>query len=267
VAAHNQLLDQADPQPGRIALGDGQVWHGQAIDGKEVRGRVHMAPTRFWSVLVRHESAYVLGQAAVDVKTNEITAVPALLAGRGLRGRLRPWMPCSPNDVSAADRGAGRHYLMVIKKNQPTLYWAADLVFREPPQPVRPGEVLRWQTTDKAHGRLERRTLLSTTALNDYLQRPAVAQVLCRTCRRVHLRTGQVEIETTYGLTSLRGGSPARSNWSTSGATTGHRESPPLRARYDTRRRCLSGAYRHGAASAGGHPQRHPVTVQVPGRE
>lgn len=45
--------------------------------------------------------------------------------------------------------------------------------------------------------------MVSTIALNQYLQWPGVNQVLCRTCRRVHLRTGQVETETTYGLTSL----------------------------------------------------------------
>jgi len=204
VAAHNQLLDQADPLPGRIELADGQVWRGQAVDGKDVRGASAHGTHTFLVSLVRHESACVLGQAAVDRKTNEITAVPALLAGRDLT-RTITTMDALLTQRTLAQQilAQGGHYLMVIKKNQPTLYWAADLVFREPPQPVRPGEVLRYQTTDKAHGRLERRTLVSTTALNEYLQWPGVAQVLCRTCRRVHLRTGQVETETTYGLTSL----------------------------------------------------------------
>ena len=41
--------------------------------------------------------------------------------------------------------GLGGHNLMVIKKNQPTPYWAADLVFRETPISAPPGEVLRYQ--------------------------------------------------------------------------------------------------------------------------
>jgi len=38
--------------------------------------------------LVRHESGCVLGQRAVADKSNEITAVPLLLAGRHLRGTV-----------------------------------------------------------------------------------------------------------------------------------------------------------------------------------
>jgi hypothetical protein len=45
--------------------------------------------------------------------------------------------------------------------------------------------------------------LVTTTALNEYLTWPGVAQVLRRTCRRIHERTGLVESETTYALTSL----------------------------------------------------------------
>ena len=36
--------------------------------------------------LVRHDSGYVLAQAAVERKTNEITVAPHLLAGRDLTG-------------------------------------------------------------------------------------------------------------------------------------------------------------------------------------
>lgn len=144
VAAHNQLLDQADPLPGRIELGDGQVWRSQAVDGKDVRGASAHGTHTFLVSLVRHERACVLGQAAVERKTNEITAVPALLAGRDLTGTITT-MDALLTQRSLAQQilVQGGHYLMVIKKNQPTLYWAADLVFREPPLPVRPGEVLR----------------------------------------------------------------------------------------------------------------------------
>jgi predicted transposase YbfD/YdcC len=68
---------------------------------------------------------------------------------------------------------------------------------------VRPGELLTYQTHGKAHGRLETRTLDCSTALNDYLTWPDVAQVMRRTCRRCHLRTGKIETEVTYGITSL----------------------------------------------------------------
>jgi predicted transposase YbfD/YdcC len=205
VAAYNQALDQADGLAGAVALADGQPWRGQAIDGKDVRGASAHGTHTFLVSLVRHESGYVLGQAAVDRKTNEITVAPHVLAGRDLTGTVTTMDALLTQYALAQQiRNQNGHYLMVIKKNQPTLYWAAELVFREPPLPVRPGESVTGQTQGKQHGRLETRRLTGTTALNDYLRWwPDVAQVLRRTCRRVNLRTGRLEKEVTYGLTSL----------------------------------------------------------------
>ena len=56
-------------------------------------------------------------------------------------------------------------------------------------------------TLDKGHGRVERRTLKATTALNDYLDWPGVAQV-----GQVHsevLKDGQTAQETRYFITSV----------------------------------------------------------------
>ena len=93
---------------------------------------------------------------------------------------------------------------MVVKENQPALYEHIRLLFRTPPVPVDGDEHLACRTTDKGHGRLEVRTLESSTALNEYLDWPGVAQVLRRHCRRVRLKTGEVSETITYGLTSLR---------------------------------------------------------------
>lgn len=204
VAAYNQALDEADALAGAVTLADGQAWRGQALDGKDVRGASAHGTHTFLVSLVRHESGYVLGQAAVDRKTNEITVAPHVLAGRDLTGTVTTMDALLTQYALAQQiRQQNGHYLMVIKKNQPTLYWAAELVFREPPVPGRPSESLSCQTQGKDHGRLETRRLASTTALNEYLRWPDVAQVLRRTCRRVNLRTGHLEKEVTYGLTSL----------------------------------------------------------------
>jgi hypothetical protein len=70
VAAHNHALDGADHTTGSVQALNGQVWRGQAVDGKDVRGvRAHGNP-QFLVSLVRHHSAYVLGQALVEAKTN-----------------------------------------------------------------------------------------------------------------------------------------------------------------------------------------------------
>jgi len=126
------------------------------------------------------------------------------LAGRDLRSTVTT-MDALLTQVSVAQQilDQGGHYLMVVKQNKTKLYTAIALLFQTPPVPAQPGETLAYAYHGKAHGRLEQRTLASSTALNHYLDWPGIAQVLQRTCRRVMLRTGSVESETTSGITSL----------------------------------------------------------------
>ncbi|MGQ9855054.1 MAG: ISAs1 family transposase [Candidatus Oleimicrobiaceae bacterium] len=204
IAAYTQALAQEDPASGGVTGPGGEVWYGQALDGKEIRGsRAHGCPL-FLLSLVRHESAIVLGQARVAEKSNEITAAPALLAGRNLEGTV------TTADALLTQRALAQqildqkgHYLMVVKGNQPELLAHIDLLFRVPPVPTEGAEYLAYRYTGKGHGRIETRLLESSTALNHYLAWPGVGQVLRRTCRRVLVKSGQVTSKTTYGLTSL----------------------------------------------------------------
>jgi len=144
------------------------------------------------------------GKPQSTARPMRFTVAPQLLAGRDLTGTVTTMDALlTQYALDQQIRSQNGHYLMVIKKNQPTLYWAAELVFREPPVPVRAGERLTSQTQGKDHGRLETRSLASTTALSNYLRWPDVTQVLRRTCRRRNLRTGRLESAVTYGLTSL----------------------------------------------------------------
>jgi hypothetical protein len=56
---------------------------------------------------------------------------------------------------------------------------------------------------DKAHGRLETRTLQVATALNSYLDFPHCGQVFRLIRERLNLLSGKRDIEVTYGITSL----------------------------------------------------------------
>ena len=56
-------------------------------------------------------------------------------------------------------------------------------------------------TTDKGHGRLERRRLTATGALNGYLNWPGVRQAF--QLLRERTVNGQTSVETVYGITSL----------------------------------------------------------------
>ena len=173
-------------------------WH-KVLRGVRAQGRlVHLLS------LVRHESGMVLAQAEVMEKSNEITAAPDLLAEQTLSGTVRTMDALLTRRALAEQILAQQgHYLMVVKENQPRLYEHIDLLFRQPPVPAYEDEHLACRTTDKGHGRIEVRTLESSTALNDYLDWPGVAQVLRRHCRRVCQKTGEVSETVTYGLTSL----------------------------------------------------------------
>jgi hypothetical protein len=224
VARHNQMLGGDDAPASRVRATNGTWLQGQSVDGKELRGtNAHGAPHCLVS-LVRHGSAYTLGQEDVPGKGHEIPAVHRLLADRDLSGAVTT-MDALLTQRSIAElilRQHG-HYPMVVKPNQPELYNAIALLFESPPVPVVPGEVLTYTYPGKEHGRLETRTLESSPALATYtyLKWPGLAQVMRRTCQRINLRTGQVERQTRYGLTTLDRSLAGPGSSSPSGANTG----------------------------------------------
>lgn len=56
---------------------------------------------------------------------------------------------------------------------------------------------------NKAHGRLETRTIQISCAINGYLDFPYCGQVFRLTRERLHLKSGKHETEVVYGITSL----------------------------------------------------------------
>ena len=139
VASHNQGLDADDAVTGGVTVANGELLRGQAVDGKAVRGANQHGMALHLVSLVRHESGCVLKQCAVAAKSNEITAVPRLLAGRDLRGTVTT-MDALLTQRALAHQIGVQHgdYLMVVKENQPALYAQIELLFNVPPVPVRP---------------------------------------------------------------------------------------------------------------------------------
>jgi predicted transposase YbfD/YdcC len=187
-----------------VTMADGAVLHGQAVDGKDVRGaRAHGRPT-FLVSQVCHESGIVLDERRVDEKTNEITVVPELLAGRDLHGivvTLDALLAQRTLAQQILDQGGD--YLMVVKENQPQLCQAIELLFQAPPLCKGEEERLKYTRQRKLHGRLETRILETSAMLNEYVAWPGSQQVLRRTYQAVDLRTGQVFRRVTHGITSL----------------------------------------------------------------
>jgi predicted transposase YbfD/YdcC len=208
ISAYARTVDDSDEIPGRIEGPDGSCYRGQALDGKAVRGaQAHGQPVHLVS-LVRHESGTVLGQARVADKRNEITAAPALLAGRDLTGTVTTVDALlTQRSLTRQIVDQGGDYLMVVKANQRQLYEDLTTLFAAPPWP--PGEEDRqsYCTVEYGHGRRERRTVLTSTALAGYLDWPGAQQVAQRTCER--WEAGVYHAKVNYAVTSLsreRGG-------------------------------------------------------------
>ena len=126
-----------------------------AIDGKTLR-RAHAAggaPLHLVSAWASRQRL-VLGREAVDKKSNEIVAIPLLLARLELEGALVTIdaIGCQ-KDIAEAIRARGADYLLALKDNWPTLAEDVRLFFeREPPGK---GEV--FASIDGDHGRIETR--------------------------------------------------------------------------------------------------------------
>jgi predicted transposase YbfD/YdcC len=97
-------------------------------------------------------SRLVLGQEAVEEKSNEITAIPALLERIDVKGALVSIdaMGCNPN-IAQSILDAEADYLLAVKDNQPALHADVKSYFDTAPA----GEVERSETLGKEHGRLE----------------------------------------------------------------------------------------------------------------
>ena len=134
-----------------------------AIDGKTVRRSHDRAKGRAALHLVSAfatNSHLVLGQEAVDDKTNETTAIPVLLeklaAGRSLEGAVVTIdaIACNPQ-IAQSIRAVGADYLLAVKGNQPTLQADIEAAFEAADK----GQVEVDVDLDKGHGRIETRTV------------------------------------------------------------------------------------------------------------
>src|SRR5262249_42361499 len=148
-----------------------------------------------------HHWGVVLGQCAVDGKTNEITVAPQLLAGLVLEGRLvTADALLTQRDLAAQIVTAGGDYLLAVKENQPTL--ARDI--RE----VFAARALLADTIQEAYeerlegGRLEQRAIQVSSALAGYSEWPHLAQVGEITGVVTDKRSGRVRSEIAYAVTS-----------------------------------------------------------------
>jgi predicted transposase YbfD/YdcC len=183
-----------------------------AIDGKTSRrtharrkGREALHLVSAWATRQR----LVLGQEAIDSKSNEITAIPLLLERLELRGALVT-IDAMGTQIDIAEKivERGGDYLLALKANRPLLHREVEEFFEAPPadmlEPVH-------DTTDGDHGRIEERHhvvchevdwLFSDRRYSDEPRFPHLAMIgMVET--RVE-RNGLIERERRYYLSSTK---------------------------------------------------------------
>jgi predicted transposase YbfD/YdcC len=191
-----------------------------SMDGKTLRGTIPFGELRGTHLLAVYvpKQGLVLVQAQVDHKENEIVVAPQVLSQVNLCGAILIGDAMhTQRETSRQIVEAGGHFLWFVKGNQSRTLWAIEKLFIHEVCNLRQGaplskEVQISSKVSKGHGRLETRTLMTTTLLNDYLDWPHVAQVF-RLERTVwHNRYKGKTHEIIYGLTDLspQKASPAR---------------------------------------------------------
>ena len=157
-AAFTAWVRETWPQPPDHVAIDGKTLR-RSHDRKLDKGPLHLV-SAFASA-----SRLVLGQEAVEGKSNELSAIPVLLErlaeGAGLKGALVSIDAIATNaKIAQAILDAGADYLLAVKANQPTLRAETESAF----EIAEPGALDRCVDVDKGHGRIEQRTV---TVMND----------------------------------------------------------------------------------------------------
>ncbi len=201
-----------------------------ALDGKTLRrshdrsnGKAALHMVSAWAC----GSGLVLGQVAVDDKSNEVTAIPALLRLLVLDGATVTIdaMGCQ-TAIAAQIVVQGADYALALKDNHPTLHAEVGAAFAAARATAfadyAPTDHDHWATVEKDHGRLEKRRYwtIRDPALIAYLNQ-GNAWVGLRAIGLVERerRVGTtVSVETRHYLLSARGdaaafGHAVRSHW------------------------------------------------------
>lgn len=182
-----------------------------SMDGKTLRGSIpagEIRGTHLLSIYVP-EQGLVLVEAKVDQKENEIVVAPQILKQVALSGAIVMGDAMhAQREISSQILEAGGEFLWTIKGNQPRTAWAIEKLFVHEVCNLKLGAPLskhcqHLSRVGKGHGRIETRTLMVSTELNDYLNWPGVAQVFRLERTRWHARYRGKTRQVIYGLTSL----------------------------------------------------------------
>ncbi len=205
----SRLFRQLDPEAFRAAFQRFMASFSEqypgvvAIDGKVVRrsfdrasGKSALHVVSAWGC----EQRLVLAQIATEAKSNEITAVPKLLAMLSLKGTIvtADALNCQ-RDIAQQIVGQGGDYALALKGNQGTLHDDVRLFLDDPARPDAPTA----RSVDADHGSIETRDATVCTDIG-WLQEAHRWPGLAAIGRVVRTResAGKTTTETAYYLLS-----------------------------------------------------------------
>jgi predicted transposase YbfD/YdcC len=179
-----------------------------AVDGKTLRGSKKSADGSDALHLLSAyacEAGLVIGQRAVDGKTNEITAIPDLLEMLAIKGAIISIDAMGTQKAIAAkivDQEAD--YVLALKGNQSALHDDVKRFFED-------AELVKacafHKTTDAGHGRIEERECRVTDDIDWLKERhpewKSLRSIAAVTSKRIDKKTGQVSVEARFYITSL----------------------------------------------------------------
>jgi predicted transposase YbfD/YdcC len=146
----------------------------------------------------------VIGQKAVDGKSNEITAIPGLLEQLALEGAIVTLDAMgAQRTITEAILAKGADYIVALKGNQGTLHDDVTIFFKEKSVAV------AWHVhadTDAGHGRIEERSCLATGDVGWLQERhtwPGLRSIIRVEAKRTDKRTGKTTAESRFYLSSL----------------------------------------------------------------
>lgn len=182
-----------------------------AMDGKVVRGTISLDVNEGLCLLAIFlpGEGVTLAQMAIESKQNEITVAPTLLEYVDLRNKVVVGDALhTQRQVSIQIGKAGGNFIWTVKANQPQLLQDLQDWF-DPNVPILPGmgcppkDFRSVTVTNKGHGRIEVRTLTTSSQLNDFLDWPFLHQVFQLERTITISKTGKTHHEIVYGVTSL----------------------------------------------------------------
>jgi len=182
-----------------------------SMDGKILRGTIDTEVSKGLCLLAVYlpGEGVTLAQVAIESKQNEITAAPTLLGYVDLRNKVVVGDAMhTQRQISIQIGKAGGNYIWTVKGNQPQLLqdlqdWFDPKVDLLPGMGSPPKDFRSSTLASKGHGRIEVRTLTTSSQLNDFLDWPFLQQVFqLERCVTIS-KTGRMRHEIVYGITSL----------------------------------------------------------------